>query len=352
MAVEELVLEPAPAPAPDHSGEIAGFWRRWFAFAVDGLFLGAVGACLGFLFYDELVRLGGWGTLIGFVIAFVYFGLWNSRLAKGQTPGEVLMNIKVVGRDGAPLSIARSFLRSLVFSGPYFMNGAAFSVDVLQNIALVVVLSVLVFGVGLSDAYLFTFNRRTRQTLHDLAASSFVVRSVGPLTPPLNLIVWRAHFAVVAVIFILSLAAPIVGQHFVKTEPFARLMSLDTTLSNRPSVQRAMVNAGSTTFSSTQKGTRTTTNLVVHLTIDPLPADKELFADNIAREIFATYPDAEKKDVVVVELGHGFDIGIASWWWSEGYSHSPAQWHQRLDPKPDGATAPADGEPNAAAAKT
>ena len=47
-------LTPRPA-------KIAGFWRRLFAFCLDGLFLGLFGACIGLVAYDHLVALGTGG---------------------------------------------------------------------------------------------------------------------------------------------------------------------------------------------------------------------------------------------------------------------------------------------------
>ena len=81
--------------------EIAGFWRRLFAFCLDGLFLGALGACIGLFAFDQLVALGDWGRAVGFAVALVYFGAADSQLFRGRTFGKWLVGIKVV------LSMAR-----------------------------------------------------------------------------------------------------------------------------------------------------------------------------------------------------------------------------------------------------
>ena len=52
---------------------IAGFWRRLAAFFLDFLALGIVGVTVGFFFTEEFVRLGPWGLLLGFSVAFAYF---------------------------------------------------------------------------------------------------------------------------------------------------------------------------------------------------------------------------------------------------------------------------------------
>src|ERR1700680_4744061 len=88
--------------------KIAGLWRRLFAFCLDGLFLGLFGACIGLVAYDRLVALADWGRAVGFAIALVYFGVMDSELSGGQTPGKRILAIKVIAANGAPLSVGAS----------------------------------------------------------------------------------------------------------------------------------------------------------------------------------------------------------------------------------------------------
>ena len=67
---------------------IANFWRRIGALFIDTLILGLVGFLLGLTLESTFVQIGGWGRLIGFVIALVYFGAMNSKLFNGQTIGK------------------------------------------------------------------------------------------------------------------------------------------------------------------------------------------------------------------------------------------------------------------------
>ena len=55
---------------PSQTAPFAGFWRRVAAFAVDALLLGCVGLLLGWLAFDALAALGGWGRLVGFALAW------------------------------------------------------------------------------------------------------------------------------------------------------------------------------------------------------------------------------------------------------------------------------------------
>lgn len=172
--------------------QIAGFWRRLFAFWLDGAVLGIIGLFLGYFLYDYFASMGKWGQAIGFVITLSYSGIMNSYILGGQTLGKMAMKIKVVSINGTPLSVTASFFRSSIFCAPFFLNGAIPNVDFL-NSWLQSTLSSLVFGVGLSIVYLFIFNRKTRQSLHDLAVGSYVVR-VGLETVPLpTSCIWRGH---------------------------------------------------------------------------------------------------------------------------------------------------------------
>ncbi len=173
-------------------GGIRGGWCG--AFFLDGLVLGAVGWAAGLFPSDQFVHMGPWGRLLGFCVALPYFGLLNSRVGGAQTLGKRALGIKVVGRDGALLSVPRSVARYLPLGVAWSLNGAQIP-DTVQASFWLYALSAVVFGVGLSIVYLFVFNRATRQSLHDLLVGSFVVQASAtePVKgPPL----WRVQMAV------------------------------------------------------------------------------------------------------------------------------------------------------------
>jgi uncharacterized RDD family membrane protein YckC len=175
---------------------ISGFWRRLLAFILDGLLLGLVGVVLGLFFFDPLARLGGWGRLLGFCIALVYFGVLNSAIAGGQTIGKRIMKIQVVDRSGHSISPARSFLRYAILGAPFFLDHLVIPLSVTMSpIGALIVL--ILFGFGGAIVYLFIFNRRTRQSLHDLVMGTFVTRA----SPPGKVVgaIWRPHLIIVGV---------------------------------------------------------------------------------------------------------------------------------------------------------
>src|SRR5476649_1025783 len=153
----------------------AGFWRRAVAFLVDGLILGLIGYGLGLVLFDTFVAMGPWGRVVGFGVAMAYFVAQESGRGGGQSLGKRLLRIRVVDAQGRVLSPARSVARFTVFGVPYFLNGAELPMGVM-TFAGGVPAALVVLGGLLALTYLLVFNRRTRQSLHDLAVGAFVVR--------------------------------------------------------------------------------------------------------------------------------------------------------------------------------
>lgn len=149
--------------------QIAGFWRRLGAFVIDVIVLGLIGEFVGVLLFSPLARAGAYALIPGFIIAVIYFGVGNSRELGGQTPGKKLLGIRVVDRNGALLAFPRSMLRYAVLGTPYFL--ACLPASIGFHPVTYVVAAIAGFG-ELSTIYLFVFNRRTRQSLHDLVVGT------------------------------------------------------------------------------------------------------------------------------------------------------------------------------------
>jgi uncharacterized RDD family membrane protein YckC len=98
-------------------------------------------------------KLGPIGLGLLAVWAFLY--LWASLTIAGRTPGMGIVGIRVVNRQGGPLSPRQALIRTLVF--PF---------------------SFLIFGLG----FLGIFISPERRTMHDAAAGSVVVYDWGDRT--------------------------------------------------------------------------------------------------------------------------------------------------------------------------
>ncbi|HAS04238.1 MAG TPA: RDD family protein [Dehalococcoidia bacterium] len=108
--------------------EFAGFWRRFAAFAIDAVVLSVVSSIfvpfhhLGYIRLWNPDILGGisdWFilpqiilfnliTLIIVIGYFVIFWAW-----RGQTPGKIVMNIRVIRPDSSDITFPVAFLRYL-----------------------------------------------------------------------------------------------------------------------------------------------------------------------------------------------------------------------------------------------
>lgn len=306
------------APAPAASAP-AGFWRRLGAFLIDALLLGVVGMVVGAIFGDTLSQMGGYERIIGFALALAYAGFLNSALGGGRTLGKRALGLRVEHVDGGLLSVPRAMARQVVFSVPFFLNGAPFGESVLMS-AWGYVLSAVVLGGIFSILYLYLFNRKTRRSLHDLAVGSWVVRA-GAMPPVPVEATWRGHLAVVSLLVLLAAGGPLLFKRLAGTEFFAGLLELNRAMSAEPGV----ISANSVVGASYRSGGATTEYVAVTLQIEDRLVHDESRARGIARKVLEVYPAAASKDVVSVTLVHGFDMVIASKWNQHSFQFEPSE---------------------------
>ncbi len=300
---------------------ISSFWKRILAMFLDSLVLGVVGMVLGLLFFDKFAQMGVWARLVGFPIAFLYFGILNSAIGNGQSLGKKIMKIRVADRDGKSISLGKSFLRTAILTIPFFLNGAMIPPSIVMSPVIGTVLGLLIFGFGGGIVYLYIFNRKTRQSLHDLIVGSYVVKQEvdGPLMVPT---VAPIHYGIVGTLFIaVILFSTVVGPKLAGKGPFPELMDIYQRLQAMDGVSVAGINVGKTFGTG-----GTTTYITANVVMRNKPQSFEQAANETARLILANYPEARNKNFLAVSVVYGFDIGIASGWQRQNFSHSPTEW--------------------------
>jgi uncharacterized RDD family membrane protein YckC len=319
LAAPFVPSAPAPVAArPDlPTVATAVFWRRLGAILIDMLVLGALGLVLAFFFHARFAALGAAGRAVGFLIALAYFGILESRWGGGASLGKRVLGLRVVTRTGALLGTPAAVLRSAIFCLAYFLNGASWKHTPAQE-WLATTQSLLINGLILGMLYLLLFNRRTRQSIHDLAVGAFVVRT-GPAQSALpRLPVWRGHYAIVAgALLVLSVG----GLLLLRQATMASLVSTQRAISALPDVDRVSVNMNVQVMGENRQQ-----RLLLGGVVDASLGDPDGLATTMANIALDTVPDAQAQQLIIVTLSSGYDIGIASGWRRTNYAWTPAQW--------------------------
>lgn len=145
---------------PDFQLPFAGFWVRVVAWIVDSALVsilqfflslalsGVIGLVIGPLSEEGDLGMTVLMALFGMVLAVAYYVFFTGY--SGQTPGKMLMRIKVVRTDGTALTYGRAFLREVIGK---FTSG-------------------IILGIG----YLMVAFDNRKQGLHDKMADTFVIK--------------------------------------------------------------------------------------------------------------------------------------------------------------------------------
>ena len=330
MDTETTVPEPTeevtPSEIQPELRPICGFWRRIVAMIIDGICLGLVATIPGLFLFAQLTKLGGWGRLLGFAIGLIYLGVFNSKLGKGQTFGKRVMKIEVVDRTGAHLSLTRATLRYAVFGIPFFLNGVMIPPGVTMSPFGFLIGFVIFWGMG-SIIYLYIFNRKTRQSLHDLAVGSFVTtRTAGGSVAGS---VWRPHLIVVGILMLLIVILTVLSGGLAKRGIFPELLLVQQRMQDSGKVHVVSAKIGKT-WSMGGGGRSETTYFQSTAVWKGRPDDSEAAAREMAALILKHYAKIEDMDLLSVSISYGYDLGIARAWRSNSFRHSPAEWEQLI----------------------
>lgn len=294
---------------------IAGFWRRLSAFVIDLIILALIGYVLGFFIADTLVQLGSWGRALGFVLAVGYFGIQESRLCNGQTPGKRMLNIAVVDAAGNSLPIAKSLLRAAVYALPVSLNNAQLPVEIGTLLAYLVML--IIFAGILSFGYFLIFNRATRQAPYDLLVGALVVKA--DLEPQPTAAIWRGHYAILLAL-ILSVLLMLLLTARLWLPAVEQLAAVQQAVESEPEVLQAWV---STQFVQNNQTGRVTYVVINALIDNPMIDNPELAKKIATMAVFADASVADKH-TILVQLTYGYDIGFSAFWRSKTFNYAPA----------------------------
>lgn len=301
--IPEIAKAP-PRPPVDEG------WFRVGALIVDVVILGIIGHLLGLLFWRTWFEIGPYGRLVGLPVVLLYFGLLNSRLTQGQTPGKRLFRVAVRQADGQPVGLGRSFLRMGVLAVPALFAGWAlplFQAGLGQWLQ-----TVFVGGMGGLIVYSFFAHQESRQSLHDLIARTYVIFLPGrpvrtyPTSPPLSGIAVSAVLGI-AVIFASLLSYGDHQRQMVLQTPATRQLARTLQAENHfftVAVTGRTVNRPDQTLRLLD---------VVVWTRGYLETEEKRTAmiDQIAQIALTTMEEIETFDLLNVSVRMAFDIGLA-----------------------------------------
>jgi len=282
------------------------------------------GTILGYFFENQFASLGQSGRLIGFFIALLYFSFLNSEKFGGQTFGKIFMKIQVVGQNGAPPKIMRTLCRSTVLIIPHFLNGLYFPAEFTYS-RFSWLPSVVLFGLGGGLVYFYLFNRKTRQSLHDIICGTYVVKNFIP-TEFKHLHLSKKHYVVFFCYVFILLVAPffLKNSNFLDEDPY-KLRFVYNELRAFPNTEATSVVAGKS-FLVTTKTKREAHYFNVVMQFYPYPKNLKGLSTHIASSIFENYPEIFKKDIMTITIKYGYDIGIFSKLNTYASQKTPLEW--------------------------
>ncbi len=310
------------APLPVR--EIAGFWRRLGAFFVDTIIVGLSAFLVTWPLFSPLSKLGAYGRVLGILIALPYYAIMNSKVAGGQTLGKRWLHIRVIDKDGNPISLAKSTVRYSLLAIPYFLDDLVLPVS--RTPWFVSYILSLLGLLSLATFYLVIFNGRTRQGVHDLATGTFVAQAdVGG---PVNLTpIWKPHWLILGALLVLAFAGPqLLGYRFLRQFPSGQLAEDVQLTESMSDVQSASAQIRRSVTPGKSDGARSLI-LTIYWTGDSTA--REAFADNVVKAILSADQSAKDYDTIRVELIRGYDLGITHARVSYPFERSPSDWMAR-----------------------
>jgi uncharacterized RDD family membrane protein YckC len=290
---------------------IAGFWQRFFAFLIDSIVVSIVCFTLAEVFRSYFMNSPTVASVVGLAVVVAYFGIFGSMIVDGQTLGMMALNLKVVSRSGSAISASRSISRYLVLFVPLLganllPSGTPFAIAEVYESILAAAATAIV--------YLAIFNRRTGQSLHDLAMNTFVVDAPGAGAVHVERF-WRPHWVFILGLLVLSYGLMKVVPRTSGT--FSELISIQN------SVQR-IANLGSVNVELKFSGKRS--GIVVGAACDQLSPDHSKAAEMIAAAILAGDANAAERDYIAVNCVKTLSLGFFKTTSYDPVTHTPEEW--------------------------
>jgi uncharacterized RDD family membrane protein YckC len=315
----------------------AGFWKRFFAFIIDGIIVGVPTFIFSLLLKDIFLRLGENLWYIGFIILGLYFVPFNSDIGKGQTLGKKILKIRVVHGKGEFLTIPQSFFRYCILSLVIFSSGMGMSIYSLTGDFQIIatIYSILAIFVFFGVVILLIFNKDKRG-LHDYLVNTMVINSknIGDInvqkidTLRDAFIKRKRAFIITIALFILVLSAVIIlpkllFNTFVSGADFNAMHNLRIDLEESFSISNVGVQTQWKKRWESGSKIETNKNLIVSVYLKyPIFKDKNAKSrlyEQIKDRVLSSYQNIENYDKVIIIFRTGYSLGITYFWMKESH---------------------------------
>ncbi len=317
---------------------IAGFWRRLFAFIIDGFIVAIPLIILGYVFRDIAFSLGPWGRIFGYALIILYWGYFNSEKRSGQTFGKQVTKIAVVDSNNRYFGMGRSFLRAFILGLIFMLNGWA--LPFLQNPVIAILLAIIVFGGTLALVYGLVFNRTTRQGIHDLLVGSYVINAPPHLeaaTPRIPRTHQRITFGLLGLGLLMGIAGLLVQRSqptlgILETGEWEEIQELQSSLMEDGeffSVSVNRVNRSRVGSSTVLKDLNIEVWAKTPCSRNPGYCND--LVEQVARTAFEKYDNIENLSGMRIAVVNRFDFGLASGNLTRGAAWSMEDWQRELE---------------------
>ena len=293
---------------------LSKFWTRIWALLIDTIILGIFGFILGLIFKNFFISLGGNAKIIGWIISLVYFTILNSKINNGQTFGKKIMNIQVADIYGNTISLKTSFIRTLVLTLPFFLNGFRIPGTNLFSVV-TIIQSIIIFTFGFGIIIFYIFNKQNRQSIHDIIAKTYVVQDYRNDEVTLMPKFGKLPLYILGGLFVIISAFTI--YNFTNSTKVSKFISVYENILKQENISDASVfmNFKPLIDSSGTKHFIYTVTIKTNKNIE----QKNDIDDNInnpeLKQTVETFINSKvyesDKDILSVVVNSGFDIGIA-----------------------------------------
>jgi len=214
--------------------------ERMIAFFLDWIILSFFGFIFLIISGKSTIEYWPISRVAGFFIAWIYFGLQESKLTRGQTIGKKIIGIRTIEYNGTFLSYTKAFARSFLLIFPFFFNQISIP-GIANNYMIAIFIFLAVFLIGIGNIFLCFANKHSMQGLHDILLKTLVIK--GDWKPEIGKFQasQKAVFIYSIIVIALITANVVSASKLLRDKTFIEMIRIQKNLDKLPNVKMAYV---------------------------------------------------------------------------------------------------------------